>query len=113
MKTCIFCNVASGAIPASIVLETDSVIAFKDIMPQAPIHVLVIPKEHRQSLMACSEDGLLLAELLKVVQEVALILGVDKTGFRVVTNIGTDGGQSVDHLHFHILAGRQMTWPPG
>jgi histidine triad (HIT) family protein len=110
---CLFCKIAKGELPADVVLDRDGVIAFRDINPQAPTHVLVIPAEHVDSLeMIGSHHASLLASMVSAINEVARNEGV-AGGFRVVTNIGPAAGQSVDHLHFHVLGGRAMRWPPG
>ncbi|MER3413191.1 MAG: histidine triad nucleotide-binding protein [Armatimonadota bacterium] len=109
---CIFCKIAAGEITCDKVIETDSVLAFRDINPQAPTHVLVIPKRHIYSLHEATEDDDLGA-LLLAAKEVAHSEGVDRAGYRLVINCGQHGGQTVDHLHVHVLGGRQMTWPPG
>lgn len=115
MADCIFCKIAQKEIPSSLVYEDESVVAFKDLEPQAPVHVLVIPKKHIESLLALStEDRELTAHILcDVVPALAKKFGVDAKGFRVVANTGDEGGQSVKHLHFHLLGGRSMQWPPG
>lgn len=106
---CIFCKIAAGEIPADVVYENDSAIAFNDASPKAPVHVLVIPKKHLPSLHAAgNEDRELLAELLFACREIAEKTGVSESGYRVLTNIGEDGGQSVRHLHFHVLGGRKL-----
>ena len=113
MTDCLFCNIAAKKVDAAYVYETDRVVAFKDINPAAPTHVLVIPKEHigsAQELSSAHAD--LLGELFEVIGTVASEAGVS-SGHRVVTNIGTDAGQSVPHLHFHVLGGRSLSWPPG
>jgi histidine triad (HIT) family protein len=110
---CLFCRIVSKDVPAQVVLDSDDVLAFRDVNPQAPTHILVIPKEHIASLEAVGErHGPLLASLVAAVNEVAREDGV-AGGFRVVTNVGRAAGQSVDHLHLHVLGGRGMTWPPG
>lgn len=109
---CIFCKIAAGEIPCDKVMETDSWLAFRDINPQAPTHVLVIPKKHVPGLHDATGDDDL-GELLLAAKEVARIEGVERTGYRLVINSGQQGGQTVDHLHLHVLGGRQMTWPPG
>jgi histidine triad (HIT) family protein len=110
---CLFCKIAAKEIPADTVLDRDDVLAFRDVNPQAPTHVLVIPKEHLPSLEALGAGHeALLASLVDAVNEVARNDGVDG-GFRVVTNVGPAAGQSVDHLHLHVLGGRAMRWPPG
>jgi len=110
----IFSKIIAGEIPADIVYETDTVLAFRDIQPQAPVHVLVIPKAPVKSLAhASAEHAGLMGELMLACGEVARLEGLEESGYRVVTNIGDRGGQSVHHLHFHVLGGRQMRWPPG
>lgn len=113
MNDCLFCRIAKHEIPADVVLEREDVLAFRDINPQAPTHVLVIPKEHVSSLADIDERyDRLLASLVEAVNEVARQEGI-AGGFRVVTNIGPAAGQSVDHLHLHVLGGRSFAWPPG
>ena len=110
---CLFCRIVSKDVPAQVVLDRDDVLAFRDVNPQAPTHVLVIPKEHLTSLEALGDQhGALLASLVAAANEVAREDGV-AGGYRLVTNIGRVAGQSVDHLHLHVLGGRRMTWPPG
>ena len=115
MADCIFCKIARKEIPSSLVYEDETVVAFKDLEPQAPVHVLVIPKKHNESLLALTdEDKALVGRILAdVVPQLARELGVAEKGFRVVANTGEEGGQSVKHLHFHLLGGRSMQWPPG
>ena len=112
---CIFCRIASGEIPANIVKKTGQFVAFRDLDPKAPTHVLVIPTTHLASARdAKGADGeLLLGRLVAFATQVATELGLDDTGYRIVTNTGPDGGQSVFHLHLHLLGGRKLTWPPG
>jgi histidine triad (HIT) family protein len=113
MSKTIFKKIIDKEIPANICYEDDRCLAFHDVAPQAPTHVLVIPKKEIAALDALSdEDAELAAHLLSVVCQLAQELKLDG-GYRVVVNCGRDGGQSVDHLHFHLLGGRQMTWPPG
>ncbi len=110
---CLFCKIVAKEIPADVVVDDGQVLAFRDVNPQAPIHVLVIPTEHLASLAELtSEHASLLASLVGVANRVAEQEGATG-GFRVVTNIGPDAGQSVNHLHLHVLAGRRMAWPPG
>jgi histidine triad (HIT) family protein len=110
----LFTRIINREIPAKIVYEDDHCLAFEDIAPKAPTHVLVIPKKEIASLDALTaEDAALMGHMLLVVQRLARDLGVAESGFRLVANTGPDGGQSVDHLHFHLLAGRQLEWPPG
>ncbi|MFM2152400.1 MAG: Hit-like protein involved in cell-cycle regulation [Pseudomonadota bacterium] len=114
MSDCLFCRIASGAIPAKRVHEDDRCIAFRDIQPQAPVHVLVIPREHVASVSALDEGHEELAgHLLRVGAKVAADEGVGDTGYRLVFNTGADAGQSVFHLHLHVLGGRSLAWPPG
>lgn len=110
----VFGMILRGEIPADIVYEDELSLAFRDINPQADVHVLVIPREPIRSLAhATSDHGPLLGHLLGVCASVAIREGIAESGYRVVTNIGRDGGQSVEHLHFHVLGGRSFTWPPG
>ena len=109
-EACVFCRIASGEIPADVVYRDDRVIAFHDVNPQAPTHVLVVPVAHHTDLSAADEP--LLGRLLNVCTRLAAELRLDG-GHRVVINTGTDGGQTVAHLHLHLLGGRFMRWPPG
>ena len=112
---CVFCKIAGGEIPADIIYEDDKVLCFKDLAPQAPVHVLLIPRVHISSLGDISgteEHKELLGHLLSKVREIAALLGLEN-GYRLVCNHGRDGQQTVGHLHFHLLGGRQMEWPPG
>ena len=114
MAETIFGKIISREIPADIVYEDDDVLAFRDVTPQAPVHVLVIPKRPLVNLLEVQPgDTLLLGQLMQAAVHVARTLGLDETGFRVVVNAGPDGGQSVDHLHLHLLGGRPLGWPPG
>ncbi len=115
MADCIFCKIAQGEIPSTKVYEDDTVFAFRDLDPQAPEHVLVIPRKHIASVLEFNaEDRELAAHILtEVVPEIARNLGIDASGFRLVTNTGANGGQTVGHLHFHLLGGRSLMWPPG
>ncbi len=113
MENCIFCRIAAGEIPADVVWENDEVIAFRDIDPVAPTHVLVIPKRHIQSAMDLTpEDGSLLYEIFRAAGEVARLEGRESSGIRIITNVGPDAGQDVLHMHFHVLGGMRMGWPP-
>ncbi len=113
MNDCLFCKIAAGEIPVDIVLETDSALAFRDIDPQAPTHVLVIPREHFDNAQAIAQDNPALAgHVLALATQVATHEGLEN-GHRIVTNTGPDGGQSVGHMHLHVLGGRRLTWPPG
>jgi histidine triad (HIT) family protein len=114
MDSCIFCKIISGTIPAKKVYEDDEVIAIEDINPVAPHHLLLIPKKHVvNALDLTSEDDRLVGRIFRVAAELARLRGVDERGFRVVQNSNADAGQSVFHIHFHLLAGRHLGWPPG
>jgi histidine triad (HIT) family protein len=109
----LFCAIVAGEIPATRVLETDRILAFRDINPQAPTHVLVITKEHHPDVAALAADPGLLGELVSAAHRVAADEGVAETGYRLVFNTGTQAGQTVWHVHGHVLGGRNLTWPPG
>jgi len=112
-QECIFCKIIAGDLPAKLVYEDDSVIAFNDISPQAPVHILVIPKKHIKGPAALTdEDQNLMGKIVKVGTTLAEELGLDD-GFRLVMNNGERAGQTVFHIHMHVLGGRDMTWPPG
>ncbi len=114
MADCLFCKIAAGDIPSNKLFEDDRLLAFYDIDPQAPVHFLVIPKKHIDSAAVLTEDdAALLGHIYAVIAQLAAQLGIAENGYRVVTNVGADGGQSVKHLHFHVLAGRSLAWPPG
>ena len=114
MADCLFCRIVAGEIPAKIVKRTDDAVAFRDIDPRAPTHFLVIPTKHLAAVRdARPDEDELLGGLLRFAAGVATELGLDAGGYRIVTNTGKDAGQSVDHLHFHVLGGRKLTWPPG
>ncbi len=113
MEDCLFCKIAAGEIPSKKIYEDDKVLAFYDIEPQAPVHLLVIPKEH----ICCADDinsgnSAIVAHVFEVIAKVAAELGL-KNGYRIVNNCGADGNQTVKHLHFHVLGGRLLGWPPG
>ena len=111
---CLFCAIVAGAIPADVVLDDTDVLAFHDVAPQAPLHLLIIPKQHYPTIAAItSADPALGSRLLAVAGQLAAELGVADSGFRLVVNTGRDGGQSVDHAHVHLLGQRQLGWPPG
>jgi histidine triad (HIT) family protein len=109
---CIFCKIAAGEIPATVVKRADGMLAFKDLSPQAPTHLLVIPTTHVGSLND-AKDAATLGKLLSFARDVAQDAGIATKGYRVVLNTNPDGGQTVFHLHLHVLGGRAMTWPPG
>lgn len=112
--SCIFCKIASGALGTAFVHEDDAVVAFDDLTPQAPHHVLIIPREHIVSLSSATDGhAAMLGRLLRVAATVAKARGIDESGYRTVVNTGPDGGQSVFHLHVHLLGGRPLAWPPG
>ncbi len=114
MKDCIFCSIARGLMKAAVVAETADLVAFRDINPQAPTHVLVIPKKHVDSLNELPEaDAPLLGKMALLAREIARGEGIDRRGWRAVINTNREAGQSVFHLHMHILGGRPMSWPPG
>ncbi|HEU5169042.1 MAG TPA: histidine triad nucleotide-binding protein [Gemmatimonadales bacterium] len=115
MADCLFCRIVRGEIPARIAKRSDDAVAFHDINPQAPVHVLVIPTVHVAAVRDArsAEDERLLGRTLTFAAEVARELGLDARGYRIVTNTGPEAGQSVDHLHFHVLGGRRLGWPPG
>jgi histidine triad (HIT) family protein len=111
---CLFCKIVKGEIPANVLLENDHVLAFQDIHPAAPKHALVIPKQHITSIHDVTPDhAAMLGELMLAGRAVAEKLGLGESGYRLVVNTGADGGQTVFHLHVHVLGGRPMTWPPG
>ncbi len=113
MPDCIFCKIANGSIPSSKVYEDDNYFAFRDISPAAPVHVLVIPKQHVANVLEGAAVPSLIEGLMEVAAKVARQEGLEESGFRLVVNTGDDGGQSVHHLHLHILGGRKLAWPPG
>lgn len=114
MSDCIFCKIASGDIPGDVVYQDDRVIAVNDIDPKAPVHILIMPKTHIPSLNEIDESNKdILAHILTVAANLAKAKGVAEKGYRIVNNCGVQGGQSVEHIHFHLLGGRSLTWPPG
>lgn len=114
MKDCIFCKIASGQIPSNKVYEDEKVYAFTDINPEAPVHILVIPKEHIESVNSLNADNAeIVSHIFLVINKLALEFNISEKGYRVVTNCGEDGGQTVKHMHFHLLGGRSLQWPPG
>ena len=111
---CLFCRIASGGIPANVVYQDDHLVAFRDINPQAPVHVLVIPRQHLPSLDAAEDAHReLLGRMLLAARDLARADGIAEDGYRAVLNVGGDGGQTVAHLHLHLLGGRGLGWPPG
>ncbi|MEX0833051.1 MAG: histidine triad nucleotide-binding protein [Actinomycetota bacterium] len=114
MGECIFCKIAAREAPAEVVHASDNVVAFRDLNPAAPTHILIIPKAHIESMTQLADEHAdMLAELFQAAAHLARAEGVDRSGWRLVSNVGPDAGQSVHHLHFHLLGGRPMAWPPG
>ena len=111
---CLFCRIAAGEVPATLLHEDDLVLAFRDIQPHAPTHVLLIPRQHIASALELTDaDGPVLGRLFAVAADVARAEGVAEDGYRLVTNVGREAGETVKHLHVHLLGGRTLTWPPG
>ncbi|MBZ2175737.1 histidine triad nucleotide-binding protein [Schnuerera sp. xch1] len=114
MTDCIFCKIVSKEIPSEIIYEDDKLIAFKDIDPQAPVHIIVIPKKHIKSLNELDQnDSTLIGHIFLTIKELVKQLGIKEKGYRVVNNCGELGGQTVPHIHFHVLGDRKFSWPPG
>jgi len=114
MGDCLFCGIADGKIKANLVYQDDAVLAFKDIAPKAPVHILIIPRKHIVSVLDIeASDAEVIGRIFQVAGRLASEQGISESGFRVVVNSGADAGQSVFHLHYHLLGGRQMSWPPG
>ncbi|MBT4783971.1 MAG: histidine triad nucleotide-binding protein [Candidatus Marinimicrobia bacterium] len=114
MDNCLFCKIINGEITATKIYENEHIIAFNDIDPKAPIHILVIPKKHIRSINELNSSDINLAgEIILAAKKIAKDQGIDSKGFRVVFNTNDDGGQTVYHIHMHIMGGRQMQWPPG
>lgn len=114
MSNCLFCRIAAGEIPAKIAYQDDDVVAFHDINPQAPLHVLVIPRKHIATINdLTADDAELVGKLYLAAQKIVTEAGYAEEGYRTVMNCGVDAGQTVFHIHLHVLAGRQLTWPPG
>lgn len=112
--SCIFCKIVNGEIPSKKIYEDDKVLAFHDISPEAPVHFLVIPKEHIQSVNDLTEkNSEIISHIFLVINKLVRELNVNETGYRIVNNCGKDGGQTVDHIHFHVLGQRDLKWPPG
>ncbi len=111
---CLFCKIAAGEIPSTKVYEDDKILAFRDIEPQAPQHIIIIPKEHISSANEITEgNSTVVAKIFETAAKIAKELGFSENGYRIVNNCGEDGGQTVGHIHFHLLAGRELGWPPG
>ena len=114
MSNCPFCKISNKEIPADIIFEDRNIIAFRDINPQAPIHIVIIPKKHVETFMDISEnDKDWWIKIPQTAQAIAQQEGIEETGFRLILNCGDNGGQEISHIHFHLLGGRKMTWPPG
>lgn len=114
MSDCLFCQIVAGAIPAKVVAESERALAIEDIAPQAPVHVLVLPKEHITSAdEVASTHGGVVDDLILLAQRVVELEGIKERGYRLVFNVGEDGQMTVAHLHMHVLGGRRMEWPPG
>ena len=114
MSDCIFCKIINGEIPSKKIYEDDKVLAFYDISPEAPVHFLVIPKEHIESVNHINEvNSDIISHIFLVINKLAKELKIDETGYRIVNNCGVDGGQTVKHIHFHVLGARELKLPPG
>ena len=114
MSDCLFCKIANGEIPTEFLYEDDKVAAFKDISPAAPVHILIVPKAHITSALDLNDENAdVVAHIYKVAGKLAREMGFADNGFRAVNNCGKDGGQTVGHIQFHVLAGRYLEWPPG
>jgi histidine triad (HIT) family protein len=111
-ESCIFCRIAHGEIPTQMVAHNKEIVAFRDLNPQAPVHILIVPTKHIKSLDDATDFDLL-GRMMALAAAIARQEKISKTGYRTVINTGKAGGQSVDHLHMHLLGGREMTWPPG
>lgn len=111
---CIFCSIIKGEIPSDKVYEDDSILAFKDINPAAPVHIIIIPKTHISSANELNDSNCdIVGHIFKIAAKLAKEMGISEKGYRIVNNCGDEGGQTVKHLHFHLLGGRSMQWPPG
>ena len=113
MSDCIFCKIANKEINSNLVYEDESVVAFRDLNPQAPQHILIVPKKHVANITELDDKELAAHIFTEVVPKIAKEVGVAESGFRLVINTGDEGGQTVNHLHIHLIGGRKMTWPPG
>lgn len=114
MSDCIFCKIANGEIPSEKVFESANVLAFKDINPEAPIHIVIIPRKHIESVNHIEDQDVnIIGEVFQAAKEIAKHLGIADDGYRIVTNCGEKAGQTVKHLHYHLLGGRDLKWPPG
>jgi len=114
MDECLFCNIVNKNIPCDKLIENDSIIAFRDINPQAPIHILIIPKKHISTINDLKhDDSILIGEMFLIAKELAQVENINNSGFRTVFNCNEDAGQTVFHIHLHLLGGRKLSWPPG
>ncbi len=113
MSNCLFCSIANGTIPSNKVYEDDRILAFRDISPEAPVHIVIIPKQHISNILEIDYSDNLGQKMLEVAAKIAKDEGIAESGFRIVNNCNADGGQTVFHLHFHLLGGRNLQWPPG
>ena len=113
MSNCLFCSIANGTIPSNKVYEDDRILAFRDISPEAPVHIVIIPKQHISNILEIDYSDNLGQKMLEVAAKIAKDEGIAESGFRIVNNCNADGGQTVFHLHFHLLGGRNLKWPPG
>lgn len=114
LEECLFCRIVNKEVSTDIVEERTTAIAFRDINPQAPVHILVVPKEHTPSIKDLGKDKCdILVDIFSLINDIAVSEGIAQTGYRVVVNTGEEAGQDIDHLHFHMLGGRFMRWPPG
>lgn len=114
MEECIFCKIIKKEIPSKKIYEDEFVYAFYDINPEAPVHFLIVPKEHINSVNDLNEKNInIISHIFKIINKLVLELGISESGYRIVNNCGVDGGQTVNHIHFHVLGGRNLQWPPG
>lgn len=112
MPDCIFCKIVTGEFKTKFLFEDEKIVAFKDINPAAPLHILIVPKNHIENILDL-DDNSIMVSVLNAVKKLSRKYNIDEKGFRIVVNCKDDGGQTVNHLHFHLLGGRRMTWPPG
>lgn len=114
MGDCIFCKIVNKEIPSTKVYEDDKVLAFKDISPEAPVHIVIVPKEHIRSANELNENNAsIVAHIFTIINKIAEEQGIKNSGYRIINNCGEHGGQTVNHIHFHLLGGRNLSWPPG
>ncbi|ADO76804.1 histidine triad nucleotide-binding protein [Halanaerobium praevalens] len=114
MEDCLFCKIIAGKMETEFIYQDEELVVFKDISPQAPVHLLIVPKKHIANLNQLNKrDNNLVGQIYQVAQKMAAKYDIDQSGYRVVSNCGQDGGQTVNHIHFHLLGGRELQWPPG